>query len=219
MATTGTYTVREIIEAALLDIEAMTMGQSIPAKQADHAKDTLNRIMKSWQIMDGAPDFLRASQSVTATTNANHTLSPVRPLRLLNVNVKTADGNEIPMVPMSRDEYFRLPDKTTTGIPTQFFYDRQKESAVLYVWPPFASVTTETFEVEYEREFEDVSSLNDTIDLPSEWYDVAVKALGARLVHPYGSEQAKASIPAQAAYALNTALAAGMSGESVYFYG
>lgn len=216
MATTGTQTVLDIVTDALLDIEAVQMGQSVPGKQGAHAMRVLNRLMKSWQRLEPTPDFLVASQSVTATTSAAHTLSPVRPIRILNANLKQTDGTEIPMIELSRDEYDELPDKDTTGIPTQFYYDRQKESAVFYVWPLFSSVTTETFEITYEREFEDISALTDTIDLPSEWYDVAVKQLAARLVHAYGSEAAKQTMPMEAEYALNRALASAVTG-SVYF--
>lgn len=219
MATTGTQTVLDIVTDALLDIEAIQMGQNVPGKQGDHAKRLLNRLMKSWQLLDFTPDFLVASQSVAATTSAAHTLSPVRPVRLLSVRVKNTNGNEIPMIELTRDEYDQLPNKDAIGTPTQFYYDRQKENAILYVYPLYSSVTTETFEITYEREFEDIASLSDTIDLPGEWYDVAVKQLADRLAPAYGSEASKQRTAMEAARALNTALAAEAAGDNVRFVG
>jgi len=213
MAVTGTETVRDIITDALLDIQAVNEGEDIPAYQASQALRVLNRLMKSWQIMEGSPAFLKASQSVTATTSAAHTMSPIRPIRLLSVRLKNADGSELVMVELTRDEYDQIPNKDATGTPTQYYYDRQKEAARLYVWPLFSAVTTETFEVTYEREFEDIASLNDTIDLPAEWYDVAVRQLSARLAPSYGV--ANPALDMNAAYALNLALAAGMEHQSV----
>jgi hypothetical protein len=217
MATTGTNTVRDIITDALLDIEAGTLGQAVNARQSDHAVRTLNRLMKSWQLRDDTPSFLKASYSLTLTTAASFSLVPERPIRILSARFKRS-GIELPMTRLSRGEWDDLPDKSVTGTPTQYYYDRQKEDALFYIWPQMASVTTETIEITYEREFTDVD-INDDIDLPGEWYDAAVKQLAARLVGPYGSEAAKQSIKGEAEYALNLALAAGMDGESVLFCG
>lgn len=220
MATTGTQTVLDIVTDALLDIEAIQMGQNVPGKQGDHAKRMLNRLMKSWQALDHTPTFLVAEQSVTATTSASHTMSPVRPLRILSARLKQTDGNEVPMIQMTRDEYDELPDKDTTGTPTQFYYDRQKEAAEFIVWPLFSSVTTETFEITYEREYEDIAALSDTIDLPGEWYDVAVKQLAARLAPAYGIDPGtQANLMMSGEVALNRAMASEVSGDSVYFNG
>jgi hypothetical protein len=215
MATTGTQTVRDIVEAALLDLEVGAIGVDLNADLASHAVKTLNRLMKSWQLLDDAPAFMKASQTLTLTTAASYTLSPARPVRILSARLKRA-GIELSMLRLTRDEYDMLPQKQSTGTPTQFYYDRQKENALFYVWPRLAVANGETVEITYEREFEDVA-LNDAIDLPGEWWDVAVLQLGARLVKAHGSETAKATLPGEARDALNKALGAGADGESVYF--
>jgi hypothetical protein len=215
MAVIATQTVRDIITDALLDLEVGAIGEEADATLAAHAVRTLNRVMKMWQLDDAAPSFLKASYTLTLTTAASYSLVPERPIRILSARLKRS-GIEIPMIRLSRDEYDMLPVKTTTGLPTQFYYDRQKEDALLYVWPVLATATGETVEITYEREFEDVG-INDTIDLPGEWWDVAVLQLASRLVHAYGSEAAKQSIPMRAEMALNKALGAAMDGESVYW--
>lgn len=215
MAVTGTQTVRDIITDALLDLEVGSIGLDADATLAAHAVRVLNRLMKSWQLNDDAPAFMKASQSLALTTAASYTLNPERPVRILSARFKRG-GQEIPMIRLTRDEYDNLPVKTTTGTPTQFYYDRQKEDALFYVWPVLASASGETVEITYEREFEDVD-INDTIDPPGEWWDVAVLQLASRLVHAYGSEAAKQSIPMRAEMAMNKALGASVDGESVYF--
>lgn len=215
MATTATQTVQDIITDALLDLEVGSIGAAANATLAAHAVRALNRVMKAWQLDDAAPGFLKASQTLTLTTAASYTLNPERPIRILSARFKR-NGQEIPMIRLTRDEYDNLPVKTTTGTPTQFYYDRQKEDALFYVWPVLASASGETVEITYEREFEDVD-INDTIDLPGEWWDVAVLQTASRLVHAYGSEAAKQSIPMRAEMALNKALGAAVDGESVYF--
>jgi hypothetical protein len=215
MAVTGTQTVRDIITDALLDLEVGSIGLDADDTLAAHAVRALNRLMKSWQLNDDAPAFMKASQSLPLTTAASYTLNPERPVRILSARFKRG-GQEIPMIRLTRDEYDNLPVKNTTGTPTQFYYDRQKEDALFYVWPVLASASGETVEITYEREFEDVD-INDTIDLPGEWWDVAVLQLASRLVHSYGSEAAKQSIPMRAEMAMNKALGASVDGESVYF--
>lgn len=213
MATTGTQTVRDIVTDALLDLEVVSIGEALPADLAAHAVRVLNRVMKSWQLRDDAPAFLKASQTLALTTAASYTLNPARPIRILSARFKR-NGQEIPMIPLSRDEYDELPIKTTTGTPTQFYYDRQKEAALFYVWPVLATANGETVQITYEREFEDVE-INDTIDLPGEWWDVAVLQLASRLAHAYGSEAAKQTVMMRAEQALNIALGAAAAGESV----
>lgn len=215
MAVTGTQTVRDIITDAMLDLEVGAIGAVANATLAAHAVRALNRVMKSWQLDDAAPSFLKASQTLTLTPAASYTLSPERPIRILSARFKRS-GIEIPMIRLTRDDYDNLPVKTTTGTPTQFYYDRQKEDALFYVWPVLASASGETVEITYEREFEDVD-IDDNIDLPGEWWDVAVLQTASRLVHAYGSEAAKQSIPMRAEMALNKALGASVDGESVCF--
>lgn len=215
MAVTGTQTVRDIVTDALLDIEVGAIGQAANATLSAHAVRVFNRIMKAWQLDDAAPSFLKSSQTLTLTTAASYSLLPERPIRILSARLKRA-GIEIPMIRLTRDEYDSLPVKATTGIPTQYYYDRQKEDALFYVWPVLSVAAGETVEITYEREFEDVD-INDNIDLPGEWWDVAVLQLASRLVHAYGSEGAKQSVPMRAEIALNKALGASADGESVYW--
>ena len=207
MAVTGTNTVRTIVQDALLDIEAGTLGQAADAVAMAHGIRHLNRLMKSWQSQ-GYLQSLVAQQSLTLVADtAAHTMSPVRPMKILNVRYKDANGTELPMNELSRQEYDELPIKTSQGIPTNFYYDKQKESAVINFWPVIASVTTETAEITYEREYEDISDEDDVIDIPAEAYDAVVLNLGKRLTHTYGSSERKMAIRADAKESLDCWLA------------
>ena len=208
MTTTGTDTVRTLVTDALLDIGAATLGQAPAADEMAHGVRHLERIMKSWADK-GYLRSLVAEQSVTlVAATAAHTMSPVRPARILNVRYKAVSGIETPMIEMTRMEYDALPQKDSTGIPTSYYYDKQKEAARLYVWPLKAAVTTETLVVSYDREFEDIASADDVIDLPAEGYDAAVAALASRLSHTYGAAEKRPAIHSRAKNALDTWLAA-----------
>jgi len=181
----------------------------------DNGLRALDRMLKSWPAMRYNL-WKKTAMSVTSTTATNYTLSPVRPVRILSVRWKNTGGTETPMVGMTRDEYDRLPIKTTTGVPTTWYYDKQREAAKLYVWPVPASVTTETLEITYEREIEDMA-LDDAVDVPGEWWNAVVFGLASDLAIDYPGV-ANPMIDQKAATYL--ALAAGDDAEeSVFFAG
>ena len=178
MAVTGTQTVRQICTAALRKAGVTEVGESPEAEIMDAAREELDSMLKAWQSQDLLS--MRASQSLTLTTATSYTLNPVRPLRILSARFKRG-GIETPMMEMTRDEYDALPIKTTPGIPTTFYYDRQREAALFYVWPVLAATDGETVEITYEREVTDVDDLNAALDLPAEWYDATVTNLAYRM--------------------------------------
>ncbi len=182
MATTSTETARSIVSDALRKIGVVAMDEDMTADQSAHGLRALNRMVKSWQNK-GYSVFAKASQVVTLTTAASYTLTPVRPLEILSCRFRQ-NGIDRPMLQFTRDEYDSLPLKTSTGTPTTFYYDRQREAARLYVWPVMAAVNGETLQITYTREFEDMA-LTDALDVPTEWYDATVYGLGARLADDF----------------------------------
>jgi hypothetical protein len=213
MTTTFTHTIRDIVTDALLDIEAGRLGTPPAAAEMDLGIRHLNRIMKTWQ--GNGSQFLRTNGSLTLTTSSSYTLTPPRPIRIITARLKR-NGIETPMFRMTRDDYDDLPQKLSTGLPTQYYYDRQKETGTFFVWPVLTAASGETVEFSYEREFEDVTDPDDTIDCPVEWYDAVVLNVAARLSHTFGSADRKALIKNEAIEALNTALGSDTE-ESVYW--
>lgn len=212
MAVTGTYTVSEIVTAALRKAGVVAVDESPSANESAVALSGLDRMLKAWQAYRFNL-WTKTAMSVTATTATSYTLSPVRPLRILSCRWKNTGGTETPMQELTRDEYDRLPIKTTTGTPTTYYYDRQREAAKLYVWPVPSSVTTETLEITYEREIEDMS-LASAVDVPGEWWNAVVYGLAAEIADEFGRDNPK--IDARARIYLDLALSDDRE-EPVYF--
>lgn len=212
MATTGTYTCREILSDAFRKLGVVAEDEDMTADQAETGKRALNRMLKAFQN-HGANLWSYATQTVTLTTAASYTMAPARPVRINTVSFKTGDI-ETPMQELTREEYRTLPLKTATGIPTCFYYDRQREAALLYVWPVLSSASGQTLIVDYEREFEDVD-LDDAVDVPGEWFDAVVYGLAARLADDYGADPG-GKVMMRAERELELALAADREG-SVWF--
>lgn len=213
MAVTETYTCQDLCAEALRKARVVGITASATAAEMQLARRQLNRMLKAWQ--NGGPNiFLYAKQTVTATTSAAHTMSPVRPLEIINVNFNNGTS-EVPMQEMTRLEYEELPVKSSTGTPTCYYYDRQREAARLYVWPVLASVTSETFEITYVREHEDVD-LNTAMDVPGEMYDAVVYNLADRLSDDFNKENMGVRVRAAKLY--EEAMAFDREG-SVWFHG
>lgn len=215
MAVTGTQGVRVICTAALRLCGVTAVAEDPAAEDLAAAEGALQRLLKALQAQDAL--WVRTSMSLAlASATASYALaSPARPLRILKARFKGTSGSEIPMERLTRDEYDDLPLKTTQGIPTTFYFDRQREAATLYVWPVLATRTTETVELTYIREIEDVTT-NGDLDVPAEWYEAITYGLADRLCDIYGvGDVRRARIAGQAADMLMTARAFGMD-ETLY---
>ncbi|MDC0657049.1 hypothetical protein N6L27_03465 [Leisingera sp. SS27] len=184
MAVTGTKTVRDIVTAALRKARVIGPGDTPAAEDSDLAMDELNLMLKEWQN-EPASVWTKAAGTLALTTAASYALSPVRPLEIESARFKR-NGIETPMIEMTREEYDALPQKTTTGTPTQFYYDRQRENALFYVWPVLSAAAGETIEFTYQRELEDIASLNDVVDIPGEMWLTAVYGLAAQITETLG---------------------------------
>lgn len=107
-----------------------------------------------------------------------------RPLRITQA-FRRNGSTDTQMNPISREEYFRYGNKTTSGPPNQFFYDPQLDTGTLYVFPRPSNVD-ETIEIVYHRPFEDFDAATDTPDFPQEWYHPVRFSVAAALAHEYG---------------------------------
>lgn len=213
MAVTGTQTCTEIATDALRYSGVVAVDLEAADEEIAIALRELDRMLKSWQAM-GHNLWTLTSQTVTLTTAASYTLSPVRPFSIHNINFRQ-NGRDLPMHEMMREEYDSLPVKTASGIPTNFYYDRQREDARLYVWPVLSVAAGETLEITFYREIEDVVS-DSVIDCPAEWYDAVVKGLGFRLTLLFSPDTPKMYLKPLADEALALAMA-GDRESSVYF--
>jgi hypothetical protein len=180
--TTATKTVRQIVSRALFLAGVSALGEEPDADAMAVGMESLDAMLKAWQVQPWM--WTRASGTLTLTTAASYTLDPVRPIRILSARLKRA-GVETPMHPMTRGDYDDLPLKTSTGLPTQYHYDRQREAAVFYVWPVLAAANGEQVVYTYVREVADITSPNETLDAPAEWYECVSYGLAARLADEF----------------------------------
>ena len=209
MATSGSIdfslTAGDVIDYALRKLRILDAGETAAAVDTDDAKEELNLLLKTWQKHEFLWVLTEAEQTLAADT-ASYTLSPV-PHRVISARYDDQD-TEIPARLMSREEYFDLPDKTSTGIPTNYYVDYQRATATLYVWPLLTTFTDETFNYTYQRRIEDIDALTNDIDIRQEHLQLIGYTLAMHLIPQYGraGTQDAQLITAQATKLLNEAL-------------
>jgi hypothetical protein len=184
---------RELIEQALRKMAVLGVAQALDADEAEAVRVELNTMLKGWQ-RKGPHLWKKTEGSVTlVNATASYDLAAtLNPVRIMSMRYRDTAGRDLPMRPLTRDEYFDLPLKTSTGIPAQYYFDPQRGAPTIYVWPVQATVTTETLKVTYQKRIDDIDDLSNDIDIPQEHFDVVLYALAERLLDDYGLDDAVA---------------------------
>ena len=189
MATSGSsdysLTARQVVEFALKKVNLLAAGQTAPGELAADALVELNVMLKEWMKYDSIWRLTDTSVTPTAST-ASISLSTANPYRVVDCRFRNTSSIDTPMEELTRQEYYDIPQKTSTGIPTSWYFDPQRDTNTLYIWPVLSSVTTETIRFTYQRRYEDVDDLSNDIDVPQEHLSVVGFNLAARLADNYG---------------------------------
>lgn len=177
-----------LIDEAFDLIGVGSEGESITADMYARAKRSLNLMLLSWNADEAT--WRREVDALTLVSGqAAYVLSTPRPMRVEAARRKdTASGYETPMTMWSRQEYLDQPNKTTSlSTPVNFYFDRQRDDATIYLWPApstaVAAANTVQMDVLRPMFLMDVS--NDTLDLPQEWQEAVVYNLAVRLMAKY----------------------------------
>ena len=128
-----------------------------------------------WTTINGTPSsdvvtLTAALASAAAIDNHvyNYTTLMQRPTEIVEARLVAEDGNERPLKIISRDEYMRIPDKTSTGSAVMVYYDPLMTDGRLYVWPACDDVK-EYIKFTAKIQFEDFDATTNTPDFPQEW--------------------------------------------------
>lgn len=195
MTTSGVYTFtltnNEIVTQAFGKLGVGSEGEALTARMYSDGTAALNLLIKSWEAMDHLWTRSNYSLALIADTAAYALTLPTggKPMRVISARRKTtASGYEIPMQAWSRQEYLDQPNKTSSpSTPLNFYYDPQRTTGTLYLWPaPSAAVApTITIEIDYLRRMTDQVTSNNEADVPQEWLNALVWNLAVELMPQY----------------------------------
>jgi hypothetical protein len=186
-----TQTAQELIVDALAELGVLAEEEPLEATDLNRGLRILTRMLKAWQV-DGVMTWTMTSGTLTLVQGqedyafgAGGDFVTV-PLDIGDMEINRGT-NDLPMFRLSREEYRNLPNKTTQGYPTQFYYDRQRTGGTLYVWPA-PDATAGTLKFTYRRIIMDMDAGANNIDLPQEWHDAIVFGLAKGFIGPYSMD-------------------------------
>ena len=163
----------DVITDAHRKIGVAAIDEPLNADQIASGLRAMNRLLRSFQNRE--PDlWLVSSEDIGLSQQAEYDIGTCQPRAIRSARLVRA-GVETPMQQMTRQEYDDLPIKNTTGMPTTFYFDRQRCNGTIYVWPVLSSGTA-TFRMTYEREIKASKQVGDKVDLPSEWEEALCKS-------------------------------------------
>lgn len=188
-STDFTLTTHDLIVEARKKIGLHESEEPLQADQLTMGKNTLNVMLKAWQV--GGVSMSQYTEGEITLSENDYSLDfgsggafETVPFDMIDVRI-TRNGSDLPMMELSREEYYAIPRKTQTGYPTQWYYDRQRNGGTLKIWPA-ADATAGVLKFTYVRKISDMDSNEDDLDLPQEWYEAVVYGLADRLAEEYG---------------------------------
>ena len=131
--------------------DARTARRSLNLMFADWA----NRGLNLWTVK-------QSTVAVTSRT-ASYTLLDATVVDLLEVVLRNSSGTDFTLTQMSRSEYLKIPNKSNSGQPSQYFFDRQVTPTITLWSTPDDSYTLVFY---YVRRIEDADTLVNTTDAP-----------------------------------------------------
>ena len=141
--------------------DARTARRSLNIMFAEWA----NRGLNLWTVNEGTITLTQGQAQETLTSDVVDVLEMV--LR--------RDNTDYEIERISRGEYLTLPNKTTQGRPSQFYFDRQIDP-VINLWS-VPENSTDQIIYYYVRRIEDADALVNTTDMPFRFYPCMVAGL------------------------------------------
>lgn len=181
-----------------------------------------------WTTVSGAPsgttvNLTAGLSGAAASGNAVYAYATAvqRPLRVVSGRrYNFASAIDTPLIDLSRLDYRNLPNKTTTGKVTQWFYDPRggaNNQGIISVWPAPADAT-DGIKFTWFRSIQDFNTAGNIADLPTEWINALVLSLAYAMALEYDvPPQRYAIIQQQAAEALDLAMGWDREDTSTFF--
>ena len=141
--------------------DARTARRSLNLMFADWA----NRGINMWTVKSATADLVQGTSTITLLADV---------VDILEVVLRRS-GTDYEITRISRGEYVTLPDKTTQGRPSQFYFDRQI-SPIINLWA-VPENSTDQVVYHYVQRIDDADNLVNTADMPFRFYPCMVAGL------------------------------------------
>lgn len=185
---------------------SLTLTSSSGMTVGDYIGIVLDTDALQWTTIATIPDSTHVTIATGLTSEATsgnavyaYTTKIDRPLNIMSVR-RNQNDIDTPMLRLSRQEYFDLPNKnstTSSSTPTSWYYDPQLSAGVLYLWPT-NSTAAQIIKFTYQRPIDDFDAAVNDPDFPTEWLEVIAMQLAVRLSYRYGKRNQIQALKADA---------------------
>ena len=154
MATSGTYNFNLDIEEVIQEATEMIGGEETLGHTPASARRSINLMLNEWQNK-GVLLWSILTTAVTATSVETSLSDEILDTLAVTYAVSAA-STDLALERISREEYHNLPNKTTTGRPTQYAITRGVNNIALFLYPT-PNITTGILNIECFKQLEDVN--------------------------------------------------------------
>ncbi len=179
MATSGTVTFRpEVDEIVTEACERCGLDPTlVDRKVAVSARRSLNLLFSEWAVR--GINYWNTRETTLSLIESTRTYAlPAGTIDMLTV-VLRRDGNDTTMTRLAMTDYHAQTTKTTEGMPTQYYFDRQYIPKV-YLWP-VPENSTDTIVYWALSQIDDISAAYEDTDIPYRWTEALCSGLAAKL--------------------------------------
>ena len=165
----------EIATAASSGALTITVDSDDNITNGDYIGVELDDKTLQWTTVNGVPAANVVTLTAALTDDVavdnhvyNYTSKIQRPIEIVEARGVSPSAYDTPLVIASRDEYMRLPDKTSTGSPSQIYYNPLRTNGKMNVWPACNNVQ-EYIKFTARILIEDFDTATNDPDFPQEW--------------------------------------------------
>ncbi len=179
MATSGSVTFRtEVDEIVTEACERCGLDPTlIDRKVAVSARRSLNLMFSEWAVR-GINYWCTNESTLTVTASTRSYTLPAGTVDILTAVLRRS-GNDTAMTRLSMTDYNGQSNKTTEGMPTQYFFDRQYTPSI-YLWP-VPENSTDTLVYWSLSQIEDITAAYQDTDVPYRWTEAMCAGLASKL--------------------------------------
>lgn len=165
-----------LITKAYRDAQKLPRGATLSADQLSDGIDIMNDLVNLWQTQ-GLKLFLQTETVVTLVSGQQmYSFTPGgdvsidRPLQIIEAAYWDQYSNSRPLLPISREEWTRLSNRTNTGSVNQYFAEKLYDRLNMYLWNiPDATAATGTVHAVLRNQATNVTVSADSPNFPPEW--------------------------------------------------
>lgn len=221
MTTNYQLTRDQLITGALRMAEVIDHEETPTANQISVGAESLNLLCASLENL-GLPLWKVRMDEYSLTEGLNKiTIANDRPLEITNAVLHYVDSNsDITMVRLSRQEYLLMGNKESKSFPTQYYYEQDKTSGTIYLYPSVSAAAQLNCKVRIwsRHPFDVVMSANEYPDFPKQFQLALKTGLASLLAHEFSApSRKKQELAALAKTTLEDALDYNNEHTSIYF--